>query len=30
LKIKRNVIESTYGPQFQVWSERTEVILWQD
>jgi long-subunit acyl-CoA synthetase (AMP-forming) len=30
LKIRRNVIESTYGPQFQVWSERTEVILWQD
>ena len=30
LKIKRNVIESTYGPLFQAWSERTEVILWQD
>ena len=30
LKIKRNVIESTYGAQFQGWSERTEVVLWQD
>ncbi|WP_053128622.1 AMP-binding protein [Pseudomonas sp. MIACH] len=30
LKIKRNVIESTYGAQFQAWSERTEAIVWQD
>ncbi|MGH8451559.1 AMP-binding protein [Pseudomonas sp.] len=30
LKIKRNVIESTYGAQFHVWSERNESILWQD
>ena len=30
LKIKRTVIESTYGAQFQAWSERTESILWQD
>ena len=30
LKIKRNVIESTYGPQLQAWSARVETILWQD
>ncbi len=30
LKIKRNVIESTYGPQFQDWSERSEAVVWQD
>ncbi|QIH07041.1 MULTISPECIES: AMP-binding protein [unclassified Pseudomonas] len=30
LKIKRNVIESTYGGSFQAWSEREEVVLWQD
>ncbi|MDQ0980016.1 AMP-binding protein [Pseudomonas synxantha] len=30
LKIKRNVIESTYGPQLQAWSARTETVLWQD
>lgn len=30
LKIKRNVIESTYGAQFHIWSERNESILWQD
>jgi len=30
LKIKRNVIESTYGAQFQAWSERSESVLWQD
>lgn len=30
LKIKRNVIESTYGAQFQAWSERSETVLWQD
>lgn len=30
LKIKRNVIESTYGAQFQAWSERSEAIVWQD
>jgi long-subunit acyl-CoA synthetase (AMP-forming) len=30
LKIKRNVIESVYGSQFQAWSERSEAVLWQD
>lgn len=30
LKIKRNVIESTYGPQLQAWSARSETVLWQD
>jgi long-subunit acyl-CoA synthetase (AMP-forming) len=30
LKIKRNVIEATYGAQFQEWSERTDAVLWQD
>ncbi len=30
LKIKRSVIESTYGSQFQAWSERSEAVLWQD
>ena len=30
LKIKRNVIESTYGAQFPDWSARTEAIVWQD
>jgi long-subunit acyl-CoA synthetase (AMP-forming) len=30
LKIKRNVIESTYGAQFSAWSERSEPIVWQD
>ena len=30
LKIKRNVIESTYGKYFQMWSERSETVLWQD
>jgi long-subunit acyl-CoA synthetase (AMP-forming) len=30
LKIKRNVIESTYGAHFQAWSERSESVLWQD
>lgn len=30
LKIKRNVIESTYGPHFHTWSERAETVLWQD
>ena len=30
LKIKRNVIEATYGAQFQSWSERTDAVLWQD
>lgn len=30
LKIKRNVIESTYGPQLQAWSTRAETVLWQD
>ncbi|WP_338476828.1 AMP-binding protein [Pseudomonas khavaziana] len=30
LKIKRNVIESTYGAHLQAWSARTETVLWQD
>ena len=30
LKIKRNVIESTYGPHLQAWSARGETVLWQD
>jgi long-subunit acyl-CoA synthetase (AMP-forming) len=30
LKIKRNVIEATYGPRFEEWSERSEAVLWQD
>ncbi|MBY8972009.1 AMP-binding protein [Pseudomonas sp. P867] len=30
LKIKRNVIESTYGPHLHTWSERAETVLWQD
>ncbi|WP_095188632.1 AMP-binding protein [Pseudomonas sp. Irchel 3E19] len=30
LKIKRNVIEDTYGARFEEWSERSEVVLWQD
>jgi len=30
LKIKRNVIEATYGARFQEWSERSGVVLWQD
>ena len=30
LKIKRNVIEATYGGSFQAWSERSEAVLWQD
>ncbi|WP_017529292.1 AMP-binding protein [Pseudomonas fluorescens] len=30
LKIKRNVIESTYGAQLQRWSERSETVVWQD
>jgi long-chain acyl-CoA synthetase len=30
LKIKRNVIESTYGAHLQTWSERSESVLWQD
>ncbi|MBI6908653.1 AMP-binding protein [Pseudomonas palleroniana] len=30
LKIKRSVIESTYGAQLHAWSERGESILWQD
>ncbi|NBF08239.1 AMP-binding protein [Pseudomonas sp. Fl4BN1] len=30
LKIKRNVIEATYGGSFQTWSERSEAVLWQD
>ncbi|MEB0007280.1 AMP-binding protein [Pseudomonas sp. MH9.2] len=30
LKIKRAVIESTYGARFQEWSDRSEVVLWQE
>ncbi|TWD44716.1 AMP-binding protein [Pseudomonas sp. SJZ131] len=30
LKIKRNVIEAAYGSRFEEWSERNEVVLWQD
>jgi long-subunit acyl-CoA synthetase (AMP-forming) len=30
LKIKRNVIEATYGARFEEWSERSEAVLWQD
>ncbi|WP_434596291.1 AMP-binding protein [Pseudomonas sp. R4-83] len=30
LKIKRNVIEDTYGSRFEEWSERNEAVLWQD
>ncbi|WP_330564363.1 AMP-binding protein [Pseudomonas yamanorum] len=30
LKIKRNVIEAVYGPQFLDWSARSEAVLWQD
>ncbi|MBK5533152.1 AMP-binding protein [Pseudomonas sp. TH08] len=30
LKIKRNVIEDTYGARFEEWSERSESVLWQD
>ena len=30
LKIKRNVIEDTYGARFVEWSERSEAVLWQD
>lgn len=30
LKIKRAVIESTYGPHFHGWSARDEMIVWQD
>ncbi|WP_339452283.1 AMP-binding protein [Pseudomonas sp. EA_5y_Pfl2_R50] len=30
LKIKRNVIEDTYGARFEEWSERNEAVLWQD
>ncbi|WP_456025780.1 AMP-binding protein [Pseudomonas capeferrum] len=30
LKIKRTVIESTYGAELAVWSARNEAIVWQD
>ncbi|KAE9648400.1 AMP-binding protein [Pseudomonas sp. PB103] len=30
LKLKRNVIEATYGARFEEWSERSEAVLWQD
>ena len=30
LKIKRNIIEDTYGARFEEWSERSETVLWQD
>ncbi|MCK6186636.1 AMP-binding protein [Pseudomonas sp. EYE_354] len=30
LKIRRAIIESTYGAQLPVWSERSETVVWQD
>lgn len=30
LKIKRAVIESTYGARFEEWSARSEAVLWQE
>lgn len=30
LKIKRNVVEGTYGPRFPEWIERRETVLWHD
>ncbi|QJI16401.1 AMP-binding protein [Pseudomonas sp. ADAK22] len=30
LKIKRTMIESTYGAELAVWSARNEAIVWQD
>ena len=30
LKIKRAVVEGTYGERFAEWTERSEAVLWQD
>jgi long-subunit acyl-CoA synthetase (AMP-forming) len=30
LKIKRAVIENTYGERFGEWQQRSEVVLWHD
>lgn len=30
LKIKRNVVEGTYGARFAEWTERSEAVLWHD
>lgn len=30
LKIKRNVVESTYGSRFVEWGQRGEAVLWHD
>jgi hypothetical protein len=30
LKIKRAVIEGTYGERFTEWIERSESVLWHD
>ncbi|MCL6692505.1 Long-chain acyl-CoA synthetase (AMP-forming) [Pseudomonas citronellolis] len=30
LKIKRNVVESTYGARFNEWAERREAVQWHD
>lgn len=30
LKIKRNVIEGTYGERFAEWQQRSEAVLWQE
>jgi long-subunit acyl-CoA synthetase (AMP-forming) len=30
LKIKRAVVEGTYGERFAEWTERSEAVLWHD
>ena len=30
LKIKRTVVEGTYGPHFADWVERRETVLWHE
>lgn len=30
LKIKRNVVEGTYGARFVEWQQRSEAVLWHD
>jgi long-subunit acyl-CoA synthetase (AMP-forming) len=30
LKIKRTVVEGTYGPHFAGWVERRETVLWHE
>ncbi|MEX6502800.1 AMP-binding protein [Pseudomonas zhanjiangensis] len=30
LKIKRNVVEGTYGPRFAEWGEQRDPVLWHD